>query len=146
MRDCEIKRGKEWVKGCRFHAWGFGSEEGANGDPNIMWSIGIVEGADGTVLEMPPEQIRFTQFDTRQPSADEVERIAAFCHAQWSNWMLYLFSKGTTLRDGGFIIPKDFYDRWWRQANTLYRHLHEPEKNSDRKEARGFFAALRPRG
>ncbi len=67
MRNCGIKDQKKegWLPGYKFHQWGYGSEEGANGDPNIMWSIAIVEAPNGEILELSPSSIWFTDSPIR---------------------------------------------------------------------------------
>ncbi len=70
------------------------------------------------------------------------EKLANLCHEQWSGWMKYLFSKGTFLPDGNFVIPKWAVDRWQRQMNTTYLDLSEDEKDSDRNEAQIFIDLL----
>ena len=67
------------------------------------------------------------------------EKLAELCHNQWSDWMEYLFSKGTFNEDGTWTMPKEFVDRWRRQMNTPYEGLYEPEQESDRKEADKFI-------
>ncbi len=79
----------------------------------------------------------------RKLDAAALERIAAFCHVQWCGWMKYLFTKSRFSYDGATHIPPDLTRRWKRQIETPYELLSAPEKESDRKEARGFFAALR---
>lgn len=63
------------------------------------------------------------------------EILAAWCHEQWSNWMFYLFSKGTLNDDGTWTMPAWAAQRWYRQMNVLYVDLSEDEKDSDRNEA-----------
>ncbi len=67
------------------------------------------------------------------------ESIAGLCHKQWSGWMDYLFSKGTFNEDGSWTMPKEFVERWKRQAATDYIDLSESEQDSDRKEADKFL-------
>lgn len=56
--------------------------------------------------------------------------------------MKHLFSKSITdvgqfdRETGAIIIPREFVERWQRQMNTDYKDLSEPEKDSDRKEAK----------
>lgn len=76
--------------------------------------------------------------------SDDLEMIADLCHEQWSNWMRYLFQKGTHNPDGTFTIAKEAVDRWRRQMDTPYRKLNESEKESDRTEARKFKNLLAP--
>jgi len=67
------------------------------------------------------------------------EKLAAHYHdKQWSRWIKYLFSK----LEGHRHIPKWAWERWARQANTLYKDLPEEEKESDRLEARAITAAI----
>lgn len=63
------------------------------------------------------------------------EALADYAHHAWSGWMDYLFSKGIFHDDGTWTMPKEFADRWRRQASTFYVDLPDSEKESDRKEA-----------
>lgn len=68
------------------------------------------------------------------------EDLASLCHAQWSGWMKYLFSKCQDATEtGATIIHPDYENRWVRQMNTPYADLSEEEKESDRKEADRFM-------
>lgn len=62
------------------------------------------------------------------------ERLAKEIHSIWSHWMKHLFSKAVW-RDGEHFIPKESFDRWWRQMKTPYDLLSEKEKESDRHQA-----------
>ena len=68
-----------------------------------------------------------------------IEAVAKLCHSQWSNWMKYLFNKGAFNEDGTWTMSKEFVDRWVRQAIAEYADLSEPEKESDRTEAKKFI-------
>lgn len=70
---------------------------------------------------------------------DFVEKGAALEHDRWARRQAYMFSKGTVDSDGVFHLPKEFTDRWFRQVNTPYSELSEPEKESDRKETREYL-------
>lgn len=73
------------------------------------------------------------------------ERLAELCHAQWSGWMEYLFSKCVNPIEpntGTVVIPKWAVERWRRQIATPYADLAEEEKDSDRKEADRILAVL----
>lgn len=78
---------------------------------------------------------------TTEPTAGvEVrENLAKLCHAQWSGWMKYLFSKSEILENGDkgdmAVIPEWAVQRWKRQMETSYENLTDAEKDSDRKEA-----------
>ena len=63
------------------------------------------------------------------------EALAAYAHKAWSGWMQYMFSKSQLACNRNSIIPKEFADRWTRQAKTKYIDLPESEKKSDREEA-----------
>lgn len=78
--------------------------------------------------------------------AEALERVAAFCHSQWSGWVRYLFSKSSYVGDGDCLIPRELAHRWWRQMSLDYKNLSEGEREKDRKEVRGFFAALAEQG
>lgn len=71
------------------------------------------------------------------------EQLARLCHRQWSNWMVYLFSKGTFNEDGSWTMPAEYVNRWKGQMATPYMSLSEPEKDSDRKEADKFREVFR---
>lgn len=72
-----------------------------------------------------------------------VEKLAAIEHARWARWQAYVHSKCSVDEAGNLIIPKALAERWWRQILAPYSDLSEPEKESDRKEARVSIAALR---
>ena len=63
-----------------------------------------------------------------------IEALADKEHASWARWMCYVFDIGKTNEDGSFTIPKEYVDRWLRQACTDYKELSEREKQSDRDE------------
>lgn len=63
------------------------------------------------------------------------EKLAAYAHKAWSGWIMYMFDKCVSGQDGTLIIPKEFVERWYRQASTGYVGLPEDEKKSDREEA-----------
>lgn len=68
-----------------------------------------------------------------------VEKGADIEHDRWARWQKYMFSKGVVDSDGVFHLPKEFVDRWFRQVDTPYSELSEPEKESDRKETRNYL-------
>ncbi len=67
---------------------------------------------------------------------DIQEALAEYAHTAWSGWMDYLFSLSKDGIDGDVIIPAELVRRWERQMKTKYVDLPEPEKESDRIEAR----------
>ena len=77
-----------------------------------------------------------------------VEKGADIEHERWSKWQEYFFSKCKVSRideddkEVVLVLPRDLYDRWWRQINTLYSELSEPEKESDRKEVRTYLPLI----
>jgi hypothetical protein len=71
-----------------------------------------------------------------------VEKGADIEHDRWARWQKYMFSKGTVDENGVFHLPKDFVDRWFRQIDTPYSELSEPEKESDRKETRNYLPLI----
>lgn len=73
---------------------------------------------------------------------DAVERLAHVEHERWAGWQAYLHSKCECLEDGSLRIPYDLVQRWQLQIVTEYAELSEPEKESDRIEARKSIAAL----
>ena len=76
----------------------------------------------------------------QQPAVREA--LADYAHHAWSGWMDYLFSKGIFHDDGTWTMPKEFADRWRRQASAAYVDLPESEKKSDREEADKMLAIL----
>lgn len=72
------------------------------------------------------------------------EKLAAYAHKAWSGWMQYLFEKSIENEDGTITIPKEFAERWKRQANTEYTDLSEGERESDRDEARTMIKIMCP--
>lgn len=73
-----------------------------------------------------------------QPIASErevLEKLAAYAHQAWAEWMQYLFDKSQSNSDGTVTIPSWAVQRWQRQLNTSYADLLEQEKNLDRLEA-----------
>jgi len=75
-------------------------------------------------------------------SDDLRERLASLCHDQWTDWFVYMFSKGTFNRDGTWTMPVWAVGRWLRQAATSYAELSEDEQDSDRKEADKFIELI----
>ena len=73
---------------------------------------------------------------------ERLEMVAELCHEQWSGWMRHLFTKGQMGAGGTFLIWEPLVTRWARQMNTPYAELSEPEKESDRKEARRFLELI----
>jgi len=86
-----------------------------------------------------------------------MDKIAALCHEQWSEWMKYLFDKCIEQTDmitpagyvyksdkaGCMLIPKEFVNRWKRQMETPFENLSDLEQKSDRLEANKFFKIFR---
>jgi len=64
-------------------------------------------------------------------------------HEQWSHWMKYMFSCGTTNDDGSWTMPKDKVERWKRQMETPYTSLTDKEKMSDKEMAEKPITALK---
>lgn len=73
------------------------------------------------------------------------EGIAELTHGQWSNWMKYLFSKGSFGPDGTWTMPAWAVERWDRQMNTPYSELSPEEKDSDRREADKLVEIFTPK-
>ena len=63
------------------------------------------------------------------------EQLAAYAHAAWSEWMMYLFRVSEQRPDGTVTIPGWLVQRWTRQMTTPYADLPPEEQASDRKEA-----------
>lgn len=76
------------------------------------------------------EVVRVTRVE---PPASLIERLAAVAHESWRGWMEWQASPDRTLED---------VRRWRRQAKTPYADLPEPEKESDRVEARKYLAVM----
>jgi len=74
-----------------------------------------------------------------QNTQTTAERMAALAHDVWARWMAYMFSKATNQADGSIVIPPDLVQRWGRQARTLYPHLPESEKQSDKDIAAEYL-------
>jgi len=72
-----------------------------------------------------------------------VEAGANIEHDRWARWQKYMFSKGTVDENGVFHLPKEFVERWFRQIDTKYADLSEPEKESDRKESRTYIPLVK---
>lgn len=86
------------------------------------------------------------------------EEFAEVCHNQWSDWMIYLFSKCSKLETKFYfldtknekcekseeftVIPVWAEGRWGRQMMLKYNELSEDEKNLDRLEADKFLALI----
>lgn len=68
--------------------------------------------------------------------------VAATAHERWAHWQRYLHGQCTQLDDGSLVIPADLVTRWTHQLSTQYAELTEPEKDSDRDQAREYLAAL----
>jgi hypothetical protein len=78
-----------------------------------------------------------------------IEKGADLEHERWSKWQSYFFSKcsvkpqsqvnGMDDRYVYLALPKDLYERWVRQMNTIYTDLSEQEKESDRLEVRKYI-------
>ena len=78
-----------------------------------------------------------------------IEALADLEHDRWSRWHRYMITKCRPL--GTFakldmVIPEESVSRWNRQVLTEYKDLSEPEKESDRKEARKTIALLEKLG
>ena len=80
-----------------------------------------------------------------------VEKGADIEHDRWGRWQKYMFSKmveeerfeeGGHFKTGNYILPKEFVERWFRQIDTPYSELSEPEKESDRKETRNYLPLI----
>lgn len=67
------------------------------------------------------------------------EKLADLCHEQWSNWLKYMFSKGTLNQDGSWTMSVELVERWTRQMNVPYAELSKSEQDSDRHEADKFI-------
>lgn len=67
-----------------------------------------------------------------------VEALAALAHEMWSGWTAWMMQKWDEAHDSG----EPFQARWRRQMATPYAELPEPEKESDRREARRILAVI----
>ncbi len=78
-----------------------------------------------------------------QPDGEvDREALAALQHEQWSGWMIYLFSRCTSV-EGGQLIPREWVERWTRQMGLPYAELTDAEKDSDRAEADRVIALFK---
>ncbi len=66
------------------------------------------------------------------------EELADLMHQIWSDWINYMVGVGYHKVElpGELIIPKEYLNRWIRQAVTPYHKLSEEERESDRELAR----------
>lgn len=76
------------------------------------------------------------------------EAVADAAHVAWSGWMKYQFDKSQQMCDAegvpvGLMVPQELVERRRRQMTTAYAELPENEKESDRKEADRYLAAMR---
>lgn len=83
------------------------------------------------------------------PSATPLEALAEYAHDAWAGWMRHLYSEcrrgpRTAPYGDSLVIPAEWRARWLRQMDTLYAHLSEAEKDSDRAEARKMLAIMAP--
>jgi hypothetical protein len=60
-----------------------------------------------------------------------IRAVADEQHAIWAHWMRYMFSCGTDMGDGGWVMPQEKYERWQRQMDTDFADLTEQEQASD---------------
>jgi hypothetical protein len=74
------------------------------------------------------------------------ERLAAYAHEAWAEWMRHLFDRGDTQGGGGLSIRPLDAERWQRQMETKFIDLPEAEKASDRAQADRILAILRVEG
>ena len=70
------------------------------------------------------------------------ELLSDQIHRQWTDWMVYLFSKTIVNEDGSRTIPAESVERWMQQLATDYRNLTEKEKDSDRDQADKILTLL----
>ncbi len=98
----------------------------------------VVREFGGEVIELLPEPT-----PAERQAAILRESLADLAHAQWSEWMVYLFSRTGRNPDGTSTIPSTLVDRWQRQMMTPYADLPEHEKPSDRAEADKMIAVMR---
>jgi len=79
-----------------------------------------------------------------------IEKGANLEHERWARWQKHMFGKGIVIKypsipnfdEGDMIIPAELTNRWFRQIDTPYSELSEPEKESDRKETRSYIPLL----
>lgn len=114
--------------------------------------IAAVELRDLQIAELE-QKVRAPSFEDSVREAVEIrERLAAYAHEAWSEWMRHQFERATMLEDGPLLfvgaalILKGDVDRWKRQMRTPYADLPEDEKASDRVQADKILAILRGEG
>lgn len=90
------------------------------------------------------ETLQSVEIDAEAMKTKQLEELASLCHAQWSGWMSHLFSIGEPQKNGAWMMPKSFVERWQRQMKTPYSNLSDSEKESDRKEADKFIQIFAP--
>ena len=71
-----------------------------------------------------------------------VEDGAELEHARWARWQAHVFARATKNQDGSYTISASDAERWQRQIDADYKDLSEPEKESDRREAREYIPLI----
>ncbi|MBQ8665856.1 MAG: hypothetical protein IJ526_03235 [Lachnospiraceae bacterium] len=72
-----------------------------------------------------------------------MNELADYEHDRWSRWQNHLFSLCIENENGSMTIPKQYVDRWKRQASTDYDGLTNKEKESDLHEAAAIFKIIK---
>lgn len=77
------------------------------------------------------------------------EKFAEIAHDAWAGWMKYMMERTIIVdkpehRICPQVVMEKHTDRWRRQMDTPYADLPENEKESDRKEADKYLAAMKP--
>lgn len=62
------------------------------------------------------------------------EQLAAIEHERWADWQQWMHNQCILNDDGSLTIPEHLVRRWQVQIQTLYEHLSEEEKESDREQ------------
>jgi hypothetical protein len=73
---------------------------------------------------------------------ENIDKLATIEHTRWSNWQKYLHSQCTQNQDGSLTIPASLVLHWNRQIGTHYDHLHQSEKDSDKKEVMEYWPII----
>lgn len=70
------------------------------------------------------------------PAYADMEKLAELAHIIWTEWVLYMLGN----------LDEDHLKGWRCQCDTPYANLTEREKESDRKIARRWIAAVHASG
>jgi len=115
---------------------GWRESEGVQGEIEIARTMNI------PIFLVDPKTYEVCMFDDGNEVkvvAFRYEEMAYFFHAQWSDWMEWMFDKMEEDADGSMRIPASWVERWKRQMKTRYTDLPDKEQNSDREQVDTFM-------